>query len=110
MKITTQMVKELRDKTSAGMMDCKKALAESGGDFEKAITYLRQKSLATVSKKSQRATTEGIVTSYIHPGSKIGVMVELSSEITTRRRFFVPGRLYGSELLWWAAGLFNTRK
>ncbi len=80
MEISATMVKELRQKTGAPMMDCKKALAESGGDFEKAINYLRQKSLATVSKKSQRATTEGIVTSYIHPGSKIGVMVELSSE------------------------------
>lgn len=80
MEISATMVKELRQKTGAPMMDCKKALAESGGDFEKAITYLRQKSLATVSKKSQRQTTEGIVTSYIHPGSKIGVMVELSSE------------------------------
>ena len=62
------------------MMDCKKALAESDGDFEKAITYLRQKSLATVSKKAQRATTEGVVASYIHPGSKIGVLLELNCE------------------------------
>jgi elongation factor Ts len=74
------MVKELRQKTGAPMMDCKKALAESDGDFEKAITYLRQKSLATVSKKAQRATTEGVVASYIHPGSKIGVLLELNCE------------------------------
>lgn len=80
MEISATMVKELRQKTGAPMMDCKKALAESGGDFEKAITYLRQKSLATVSKKSQRATTEGLVASYIHPGSKIGVMIEMSCE------------------------------
>jgi elongation factor Ts len=80
MEISATMVKELRQKTGAPMMDCKKALAESEGDFEKAITYLRQKSLATVSKKSQRATSEGMIASYIHPGSKIGVMVELNSE------------------------------
>jgi elongation factor Ts len=80
MEISSTMVKELRQKTGAPMMDCKKALAESGGDFEKAITYLRQKSLATVSKKAQRATTEGVVASYIHPGSKIGVLLELNCE------------------------------
>jgi elongation factor Ts len=80
MEISATMVKELRQKTGAPMMDCKKALAESGGDFEKAITYLRQKSLATVSKKSQRVTTEGVVASYIHPGSKIGVLLELNCE------------------------------
>jgi elongation factor Ts len=80
MEISATMVKELRQKTGAPMMDCKKALAESGGDFEKAITYLRQKSLATVSKKAQRATTEGVVASYIHPGSKIGVLLELNCE------------------------------
>jgi elongation factor Ts len=80
MEISATMVKELRQKTGAPMMDCKKALAESDGDFEKAITYLRQKSLATVSKKAQRATTEGVVASYIHPGSKIGVLLELNCE------------------------------
>ncbi len=80
MAITAEMVKELRQKTGAPMMDCKKALAESDGDFEKAITYLRQKSLATASKKAQRATTEGVVASYIHPGSKIGVLLELNCE------------------------------
>ncbi len=80
MEISATMVKELRQKTGAPMMDCKKALAESDGDFEKAITYLRQKSLATASKKAQRATTEGVVASYIHPGSKIGVLLELNCE------------------------------
>ena len=80
MEITATMVKELRQKTGAPMMDCKKALAETGGDFEKAITYLRQKSLATVSKKAHRATAEGIIASYIHPGSKLGVMLELNCE------------------------------
>ena len=80
MEISASMVKDLRQKTGAPMMDCKKALTESNGDFEKAITYLRQKSLATVSKKAQRVTTEGAIASYIHPGSKIGVMLELSCE------------------------------
>lgn len=80
MEITATMVKELRQKTGAPMMDCKKALAETGGDFEKAITYLRQKSLATVSKKAHRVTAEGVIASYIHPGSKLGVMLELNCE------------------------------
>ena len=80
MEITATMVKELRQKTGAPMMDCKKALAETGGDFEKAITYLRQKSLATVSKKAHRVTAEGIIASYIHPGSKLGVMLEINCE------------------------------
>lgn len=80
MEIGAALVKQLRDQTGAAMMDCKKALIESKGDFEKAITYLRQKSLATVAKKADRATAEGLVASYIHPGSKIGVMVELNCE------------------------------
>ena len=62
------------------MMDCKKALAETGGDLEKAVTYLREKSLATVSKKAHRETTEGVIASYIHPGSKLGVILELNCE------------------------------
>jgi elongation factor Ts len=80
MEITATMVKELRQKTGAPMMDCKKALSETGGDFEKAITYLREKSLATVSKKAHRETAEGVIASYIHPGSKLGVMLELNCE------------------------------
>lgn len=80
MEITATMVKELRQKTGAPMMDCKKALSETGGDFEKAITYLREKSLATVSKKAHRETAEGAIASYIHPGSKLGVMLELNCE------------------------------
>jgi elongation factor Ts len=80
MEITATMVKELRQKTGAPMMECKKALSETGGDFEKAITYLRQKSLATVSNKAHRVTAEGVIASYIHPGSKLGVMLELNCE------------------------------
>lgn len=80
MEISATLVKQLRDQTGAPMMDCKKALLESKGDFEKAVTYLRQKSLATVSKKASRTTSEGQIASYIHPGSKIGVMVELNCE------------------------------
>ncbi len=79
MAITAQMVKELRDKTGAGMMECKKALEESGGDFNKAIEYLRQKGLATAQKKAGRTASEGIITSYIHM-DKIGVMLELNCE------------------------------
>lgn len=80
MDITAAMVKELREKTGAPMMDCKKALSESKGDFEKAILCLRQKSLATASKKVHRATSEGVIAAYIHPGSKLGVLLELNCE------------------------------
>ncbi|MBN2227754.1 MAG: translation elongation factor Ts [candidate division Zixibacteria bacterium] len=80
MEITAKMVKELRDKTNAGMMDCKKALTESGGDFEKAVTYLREKGIARAASKAGRTTSEGIIASYIHPGDKLGVMVEINCE------------------------------
>lgn len=79
MAITAQMVKELREKTGAGMMECKKALETSGGDFNKAIEILRQKGLATAQKKASREAREGIITSYIHM-DKIGVMLELNCE------------------------------
>ena len=80
MNITSQMVKDLRDKTSAGMMDCKKALTETGGDMEKAVDLLRQKGLAVAAKRAGRATSEGVIETYIHAGSKLGVMVELDCE------------------------------
>ena len=74
------MVKELRDKTNAGMMDCKKALSETGGDMEKAVDLLRQKGLAVAQKRAGRATSEGIIETYIHAGGKLGVMVEVGCE------------------------------
>jgi elongation factor Ts len=80
MNITSQMVKDLRDKTSAGMMDCKKALTETGGDMEKAVDLLRQKGLAVAAKRAGRATSEGVIETYIHAGGKLGVMVELNCE------------------------------
>ena len=80
MKITSQMVKELRDKTNAGMMDCKKALGETGGDMEKAVDLLRQKGLAVAQKRAGRSTSEGVVQTYIHAGGKLGVMVEVNCE------------------------------
>ncbi len=80
MKITSQMVKELRDKTNAGMMDCKKALGETEGDMEKAIDFLRQKGLAVAQKRSGRSTSEGMVQTYIHAGGKLGVMIEVDCE------------------------------
>ncbi len=80
MKITSQMVKELRDKTSAGMMDCKKALNETDGDMEKAVDLLRKKGLAVAAKRAGRVTSEGVVETYIHAGGKLGVMVELNCE------------------------------
>jgi elongation factor Ts len=79
-EISVKTVKELREKTGAGMMDCKQALAETGGDLEKAVDFLRQKGLATAQKKSSRVTREGAVDSYIHAGGKIGVLVEVGVE------------------------------
>ena len=78
--ISATMVKELRDKTSAGIMDCKKALKESNGDIEKAVDYLRKKGLATAQKRSGRDASAGIIHSYIHMGGKIGVLVEVNCE------------------------------
>ena len=79
MNITAQMIKELREITSAGMMDCKKALTETDGDLEKAIDFLREKGLASAAKKSSRIAAEGLVESYIH-GGRIGVLIEVNSE------------------------------
>jgi elongation factor Ts len=79
-KISAQYVKELRMKTGAGMMDCKKALEESDGNIQKAIDNLRKKGLASANKKAHRITAEGLIKSYIHAGSKIGVMVEINCE------------------------------
>lgn len=73
-------IKELRERTGAGMMDCKKALGENGGDIEKSIDWLRAKGIAQAAKKSGRAATEGAVHAYIHAGGKIGVLVEVNSE------------------------------
>ena len=80
MAITAAQVKELREKTGAGMMDCKKALGESGGDMDKAVDYLRQKGLATAKKRAGRDTKMGQVGSYIHAGGKIGVLLEVNCE------------------------------
>ncbi|HYA31646.1 MAG TPA: translation elongation factor Ts [Thermodesulfovibrionales bacterium] len=77
--ISADMVKDLREKTGAGMMECKKALAEGGGDFEKALTVLRQKGLASASKKAGRTASEGLVGAYIHM-DRIGVLVEMNCE------------------------------
>ncbi len=79
-EITAAMVKELREKTGAGIMDCKKALQEKNGNLEEAVTFLREKGLASASKKGGRITSEGLVTSYIHAGGKIGVLVEINCE------------------------------
>ena len=79
-EISAKIVKELRDKTSAGMMDCKKALQEADGDFAKAEEALKKKGLATADKKSDRIATEGIVEAYIHMGGKLGVLVEVNCE------------------------------
>ncbi|KEO82963.1 translation elongation factor Ts [Tumebacillus flagellatus] len=80
MSISAALVKELRERTGAGMMDCKKALVETNGDLEKAIDFLREKGLAAAAKKSGRIAAEGIVESYIHAGGKIGVLLEVNCE------------------------------
>lgn len=80
MAVTAADVQKLREMTGAGMMDCKKALTESGGDFDKAVDYLRTKGLQSVDKKAGRATEQGIIQAYIHPGSRLGVLVEINCE------------------------------
>ena len=79
-EVTAAMVKQLRDKTGSGMMDCKKALTENGGDMDKAIDFLRKKGLATAAKRAGRETSEGVVQHYVHTGGKLGVMVEVNCE------------------------------
>ena len=80
MSISASQVKELRDRSGVGMMDCKKALQESDGDLDKAFDYLRKSGIAKAQKKEGRTTKEGLVVSYIHPGSKLGVLLELNCE------------------------------
>lgn len=80
MEVNATLVKELREKTGAGMMDCKKALAETAGNLDKAVDYLRQKGLAAAAKKADRVATDGAVGAYVHPGGKIGVLVEINCE------------------------------
>ena len=80
MEIPAAQVKELREKTGAGMMDCKKALQETKGDVEKAIDQLRKKGIATAQKKAGREASEGIIEAYIHPGSRLGVLLEINCE------------------------------
>ncbi|MEN9208548.1 MAG: translation elongation factor Ts [Gloeomargarita sp. GMQP_bins_120] len=79
-EVSAQLVKTLRERTGAGMLDCKKALQHSGGDLEKAVEYLRQKGLASAEKKAGRSTTEGLIYSYIHTGGKLGVLLEINCE------------------------------
>lgn len=79
-KITPQLVKELRERTQAGMMDCKRALEETGGDIEKAVDYLREKGLADAAKKAGRTAAEGVIDAYIHTGGRVGVLVEVNCE------------------------------
>jgi elongation factor Ts len=78
--ITAAMVRELRDRTSAGMMDCKRALEEAGGDMDKATAFLRERGLAAAAKKAGREAREGLVSSYIHTGGRVGVLIEVNCE------------------------------
>lgn len=79
-EITSSMIKELRESTGAGLMDCKKALQEVDGDYDKAVTFLRKKGLAKAAKKAGRAASEGAVLSYIHPNNRVGVLLEVNCE------------------------------
>lgn len=79
-EITLDLIQKLRDRTGLGMMDCKKALVEADGDIEKAIELLRKKGAAVALKRSEKSTSEGIVHAYIHPGAKVGVMIEINCE------------------------------
>jgi elongation factor Ts len=80
MEIDSKLVKELRDKTGAPMMDCKRALEKANGDLEKALDYLREQGVAKASQKAGRSTREGLIYSYIHPGEKLGVLLEINCE------------------------------
>ncbi len=80
MAITAEAVKELRERTGAGMMDCKRALEETGGDMEKAVALLRERGLAAAAKKADRDAREGLVSSYIHTGGRVGVLIEVNCE------------------------------
>lgn len=80
MEVNATLVRELRDKTGAGVMDCKKALAEANGDLEKAVVWLREKGIAAAAKRAGRVASEGAIGSYIHAGGKLGVLIELNCE------------------------------
>jgi len=80
MAISAQMVKQLRDKTGIGMMDCKRALEETDGDMDRAVEWLRKKGKASAQRRSDRATKEGVIFAYVHPGDKLGVLVEVNCE------------------------------
>ncbi|RPF49699.1 translation elongation factor Ts (EF-Ts) [Thermodesulfitimonas autotrophica] len=80
MEVPAKLVKELRERTGVGMMECKKALAETGGDIEKAIVLLRERGLAAAAKRAGRVAAEGMIAAYIHPGSRVGVLVEVNCE------------------------------
>jgi elongation factor Ts len=80
LEITTSMIKELREATAAGVLDCKKALEASGGDLEKAKTYLREKGLAAAAKKADREVKEGLIEAYVHAGGRVGALIELNCE------------------------------
>lgn len=80
MEVPAKLVKELRERTGVGMMECKKALAETGGDIEKAIVLLRERGLAAAAKRAGRVAAEGMIAAYIHPGNRVGVLVEVNCE------------------------------
>lgn len=80
MKVATELISQLRARTGSGVLDCKQALEETNGDIEKAIEFLRKKGIASAAKKAERATTQGVIDAYIHPGERLGVIVEINCE------------------------------
>src|ERR1041385_4918364 len=109
--ITADQVKQLRDKTGAGMMECKAALAEANGNMEEAVTILRKRGLAQAAKRAGRATAQGLIGSYIHMGGKIGVLVEVNCESDfVARREDVPAEAVEKEKAIYRAQMENTGK
>lgn len=110
MAITANMVKELREKTGAGMMECKKALEETGGDFDKASNLLRQRGVAVAAKREARSTNEGTIGAYVHTGGQIGVLVELGCEtapVAKTDEFQGLARDLAMQIAWGAPGYIS---
>lgn len=105
--IKPELVKELRERTGAGFMDCKRALQEAGGDLEKAVALLREQGVAAAARKAGREAREGVVASYIHPGGRLGVLIEVNSETDFVARNEDFGRLV-RDLAMQVAGLAPT--
>ncbi len=107
-EISAKAVKDLREATGAGMMDCKQALNESGGDFDKAVTWLREKGMSSAAKRADRDASEGAVFSYIHMGGKIGVMAEIRDPALEHRAIHAYAAERGIEVIAVGTDLYGT--